>query len=44
MVAFDIRLAHHYHRVRPKLLTGFGLLTVLAIVAVAFGAALGFAV
>jgi hypothetical protein len=42
MVAFDVQFAHHFHRPRTKLLTGFGWFAVLAIAAVVVGAVLGF--
>jgi hypothetical protein len=38
----DIQVARRVHRPRPKHLTGFGWFAVLAIMAVAVGAVLGF--
>jgi len=43
MFVSDIQSARHVRRSRPKLLTGFGWFAVLAIIAVAVGAVLGFA-
>ena len=43
MFVSDVEFSRGFHRPRPRFLTGFGWFAVLAIMAVAVGAVLGFA-